>query len=58
MQTSGASTESRMTITIILIAVGLLVILAGSPSDFLKVVDGILQTGFQACLKVYQGLQG
>jgi hypothetical protein len=58
MQTSGASTESRMTITIILIAVGLLVILAGGPSDFLKVVDRVLQTGFQACLKVYQGLRG
>lgn len=58
MRASGKATESRMTVTIVFIMLGLLVLLAGGPGEFLKVVERILETGLDAGLKVYQGMRG
>jgi len=52
MRTSGASTESRMTIAMALIALGVLVVLAGGPSDFMKACESMLRSVAES---IYQG---
>ena len=52
MRTSGAATESRMTLAIGLVALGMAVVLAGGPSSFFVVCDNALRSVAES---IYQG---
>ena len=52
MRTSGAATESRMTLAIFLIALGAAIVLAGGPRDFMVACDNALRAVAEA---LYQG---
>jgi hypothetical protein len=52
MRTSGAATESRMTLAIFAVALGMLIVLAGGPSNFFVACDKTLRAVAEA---IYQG---
>jgi hypothetical protein len=58
MRTSGASTETTMTVMVILIAAALLVIFAGGPSEFMRFIDHSLKVAVEFCGQLYQGSRG
>jgi hypothetical protein len=55
MRTSGAATESQMTVMVCLVALGILMLLAGGPSEFMtrceRALQGVAETAHQAWLK-------
>ena len=52
MRTSGAATESRMTLAIGLVALGVIMVLAGGPHEFFVTCDKALRGLAEA---IYQG---
>ena len=52
MRTSGAPTESKMTAAMAIIALGVVMLLAGGPTNFMKACERGLQTVAES---VYQG---
>ena len=52
MRTSGASTESRMTLAIAIIALGMAMLLAGGPANLMQACENVLRATAEA---VYQG---
>lgn len=52
MRTSGAATESRMTLAMAVIALGVVMLLAGGPTEFLLMCENALQTIAEA---IYRG---
>jgi hypothetical protein len=52
MRTSGASTESRMTIAMAIIALGVAMLLAGGPANLMQLCENSLRTVAES---VYQG---
>ena len=52
MRTSGAPTESRMTFAMAVVALGVVVLLAGGPTPFMQACERGLQSVAEA---IYQG---
>ena len=56
MRTSGATTESQMTLAVCLVALGILVLLAGGPAQFMieieRVVVSIAETAHAVLFRV------
>ena len=52
MRTSGAATESRLTFAMGMIAIGVAMLLAGGPREFMLTCEGALQSVAEA---IYQG---
>lgn len=56
MRTSGAATESRMTLAISLVALGVLMLLAGGPAEFMlaseRALQKVAETAYQFWLNV------
>ena len=52
MRTSGVATESRMTLAIFLVALGIAIVLAGGPRDFMVACDNALRAVAES---IYQG---
>lgn len=52
MRTSGASTESRMTLAMAIIAFGVVMVLSGGPADFMQACESGLRTVAES---IYQG---
>ena len=57
MRTSGAPTESSMTITIVLIAFALLMMLAGGPREFLLALQRTVETVGTFLFTTYQNFR-
>ena len=57
MRTSGASTDTPMTIAVCCIALGLLVLFAGGPTEFMHVLNRAIQSLGDALLKAYQNFR-
>jgi hypothetical protein len=55
MKTSGASSETSMVVTIVVIAVALLVTFAGGPSEFMGIVNHSLKVALEFCMHLYKG---
>ncbi len=58
MRTSGTATESRLTVAILVVALGLLVLLAGGPTEFLKLVEAALESAASSAYQAFQGARG
>jgi hypothetical protein len=58
MRTSGAVTESKLTVAVFIIALGCLVLLAGGPSQFLETVERALEAAAGAVYHVYRSVRG
>jgi len=52
MRTSGAATESRLTFAIGVIALGVIILLAGGPANFMNACENALRSVSEA---LYQG---
>lgn len=52
MRTSGAATESRLTLAIALVALGIVILLAGGPTDFMHACEDALRALAES---LYQG---
>lgn len=56
MRTSGAATESRMTLAISLVALGVVMLLAGGPAELMlaceRVLQGAAETVYQFWLRI------
>ncbi len=52
MRTSGAATEGRLTLALGIVALGVAVLLAGGPADFMTACDNALRAAAEA---IYQG---
>jgi hypothetical protein len=52
MRTSGASTESRMTLAMAIIAFGVVMVLSGGPDNFMQACESGLRTVAES---IYQG---
>jgi hypothetical protein len=57
MRTSGGSTETPMTIAVCCIALGLLVLFAGGPSELLHVLDRTIRSVGMALLTAYHNFR-
>jgi hypothetical protein len=57
MRTSGAPTERAMTIAVLLIALGLLMVLAGGPDELLRALDQTLHSIGGVLFDAYQNLR-
>jgi hypothetical protein len=57
MRTSGASTDTPLTVAILCIAIGLIVVFAGGPGELLRVLDRALQSMGEALFKAYQSFR-
>jgi hypothetical protein len=57
MKTSGASTETSLTIAVCAIALALLVMFAGGPSEFLQVLNRAMQSVSDALFRAYQNFR-
>jgi hypothetical protein len=58
MRTSGASTEKSMSVTVFVIAAALLVMFAGGPSEFMRIVDHSVKVAVDYCAQLYHGSRG
>jgi hypothetical protein len=58
MRTSGAATETNLTVAVFLIALACLVVLAGGPSEFLSTLERVLEAATGAIYSVYQSARG
>lgn len=52
MRTSGASSESRLTLAMAVITLGVVMLLAGGPAAFMQTCEALLRTVAEA---IYQG---
>jgi len=52
MRTSGAATETRMTLAVALVALGIVMLLAGGPSEFMFACENMLR---QVAESIYAG---
>jgi hypothetical protein len=57
MKTSGASTETAMTVAVCCIALGLLVAIGGGPSEVLRVLDRAIRSLADALIQAYQSFR-
>ena len=57
MRTSGASTDTPMTVAVCAIALGLLVLFAGGPDEFMHVLNRAIQSVGDALFKAYQNFR-
>jgi hypothetical protein len=49
MRTSGASTDTPLTIVVVCVAIGMLIIFAGGPDDVLRVLDRAVHLWAMPC---------
>ena len=58
MRTSGAGTESRLTVAIGLVFLGMLMVLAGGPASFFALFDQALRTLAEMVYKTWLSFRG
>ena len=58
MRTSGASTETNMSVAVFVIAAALLVFFAGGPSECMRIFDHTVKVAFEYCAQLYHGSRG
>jgi hypothetical protein len=54
MRTSGASTDTPLTIVVVCVAIGMLIIFAGGPDDVIRVLDRAVHFVGDAMFRAYQ----
>jgi small-conductance mechanosensitive channel len=55
MKSSGVQSETKMTVAIVLVAVVFLVVLAGGPSQLMRVIEQTLEALVKSATDLYHG---
>lgn len=58
MRTSGAPTESSMVVAMLVIAVAILMVLAGGPAEFLLTLEHMLWAAGEAVYQTWRAMVG
>jgi hypothetical protein len=57
MRASGKGSDGKMTVVILLLALGFMVVLAGGPSEFMTLVERTLEAAAAGVFQMYQNVR-